>query len=56
MPCSTGCAARPWRPIPPPPELEGSARAAFGLSRLDHELATLLHDSAAESSPVRARR
>ena len=24
---------------PPPPELEGSARAAFGLSRLDHEMA-----------------
>jgi len=38
---------------PPPPELEGSARAAFGLSRLDEELATLLHDSEQESVAVR---
>lgn len=38
---------------PPPPELEGSARAAFGLSRLDHEMAQLLHDSAAELTGVR---
>ena len=38
---------------PPPSELEGSARAAFGLSRLDEELATLLHDSEQESVAVR---
>ena len=38
---------------PPPPELEGSARAAFGMSRLDEELATLLHDSEQESVAVR---
>jgi hypothetical protein len=38
---------------PPPPELEGSARAAFGLSRLDEELATLLHDSEQETVAVR---
>lgn len=38
---------------PPPPELEGSARAGFGLSRLDEELATLLHDSEQETVAVR---
>jgi hypothetical protein len=38
---------------PPPPGLEGSARAAFGLSRLDEELATLLHDSEQETVAVR---
>ena len=38
---------------PPPPDLEGSARAAFGLSRLDEELATLLHDSEQEAVAVR---
>ena len=38
---------------PPPPELAGSARAAFGLSRLDEELAVLLHDSDQETVTVR---
>ena len=39
---------------PPPPGLEGSARAAFGLSRLDEELAVLLHDSDQETVAVRS--
>jgi hypothetical protein len=38
---------------PPPAGLEGSARAAYGLSRLDEELATLLHDSEQETVAVR---
>jgi hypothetical protein len=39
---------------PPPPELEASARAAFGMGRLDDELAELLHDTAAvETAGVR---
>ena len=38
---------------PQPPELEGSARAAFGLYRFDEELAQLLHDSAEEAVAVR---
>jgi hypothetical protein len=38
---------------PQPAGLEGSARAAFGLSRLDEELATLLHDSEQEAVAVR---
>jgi hypothetical protein len=41
---------------PPPPELEGSARAAFGLSRLDEELAAVLHDSEQETVAVRGDR
>jgi hypothetical protein len=39
---------------PPPPGLEGSARAAFGLSRLDEEIAVLLHDSEQETVAVRS--
>jgi hypothetical protein len=39
---------------PPPAELEGSARAAFGLGRRDEELAVLLHDSEEESVAVRS--
>jgi hypothetical protein len=38
---------------PEPPELAGSARAAFGLYRFDEELAQLLHDSAEETVAVR---
>ncbi len=38
---------------PEPPELPGSARAAFGLYRFDQELAELLHDSADELTGVR---
>jgi hypothetical protein len=38
---------------PEPPELAGSARAAFGLYRFDQELAELLHDSADELTGVR---
>ena len=38
---------------PPPAELAASARAAFGLSRLDEELATLLHDSEQETVALR---
>jgi hypothetical protein len=40
---------------PPPPELEASARAAFGLYRFDQELAELLHDSADELTGVRGQ-
>jgi hypothetical protein len=38
---------------PEPPELAGTARAAFGLYRFDEELAQLLHDSAEETVAVR---
>jgi hypothetical protein len=38
---------------PEPPELAGTARAAFGLYRFDEELAQLLHDSADETVAVR---
>ena len=38
---------------PQPPELAGTARAAFGLYRFDQELAELLHDSADELTGVR---
>jgi hypothetical protein len=38
---------------PEPPELAGTARAAFGLYRFDEELAQLLHDSAEETVEVR---
>jgi len=38
---------------PPLPALAASARAAFGLSRLDEELADLLHDSEQETVLVR---
>ena len=38
----------------PPTGLVDAARAAFGMSRLDEELAELLHDSASESAGVRS--
>ena len=38
---------------PPPAALADSARAAFGLGRLDDELAQLLHDTATEAVGVR---
>ena len=38
---------------PPPAGLAASARAAFGLGRLDEELAELLHDTALEPAGAR---
>lgn len=38
---------------PTPPELAASARAALGMSRLDEELADLLHDSEQQTVLVR---
>jgi hypothetical protein len=38
----------------PPPELAESAKAAFGLSRLEDELAELLHDTALEPAGLRS--
>lgn len=38
---------------PPPPELTDTAKAAFGLGRLEDELAELLHDTALEPAGTR---